>query len=140
MASDPSEWLEHYYLGVGYEGEGKLQEAIFEYQKAIEMSDGDENAVSALAYTYSRIGRRAEAEKIVHDLERKSKSAYVSSYAIATIYAGLGEKDKAFEFLEKAYTEKSLDLPASLKSDSRMDSLQSDPRFQALLRRSGASV
>ena len=140
MASDPSEWLEHYYLGVGYEGEGKLPEAIFEYQKAIEMSDGDESAVSALAYAYSRIGRRAEAENIVHDLERKSKSAYVSPYAIATIYAGLGEKDRAFEFLEKAYTEKSLDLSTSLRSDSRMDGLRSDPRFQALLHRAGVTV
>jgi hypothetical protein len=96
--------------------------------------------VSALAYAYSRIGRRAEAENIVHDLERKSKSAYVSPYAIATIYAGLGEKDRAFEFLEKAYTEKSLDLSTSLRSDSRMDGLRSDPRFQELLHRAGVTV
>ena len=56
---------------------------------------------------------------------------------IATVYAGLGEKDKAFEFLEKAYQDKSTDLPYFLKADLRMDSLRSDPRFQDLMRRVG---
>jgi hypothetical protein len=51
---------------------------------------------------------------------------------MATIYAGLGENDKAFEFLEKAYAEKSLDISWSLKSDLLLDSLRSDPRFQSL--------
>ncbi len=53
---------------------------------------------------------------------------------MATIYAGLGENDKAFEFLEKAYSEKSLDVFGSLKSDLLLDSLRPDPRFQSLLR------
>ena len=53
---------------------------------------------------------------------------------MATIYAGLGENDKAFEFLEKAYSEKSLDI-SSLKSDLLLDTLRPDPRFQNLLRR-----
>jgi tetratricopeptide (TPR) repeat protein len=137
IVSDPDEWLEHYYLRVGYERTGKLLEAITEYQKAIEMSDGDQDATAALAYAYSLIGRKAEAENIVRSLERKSKSEYVSAYAIAIVYAGLGQKDRAFEFLEKAYTERDLDLSRSLKADSRVDSLRSDPRFQSLLRRLG---
>jgi tetratricopeptide (TPR) repeat protein len=140
MVSDPTEWLEHFYLGVGYERTGKLLEAIFEYQKAIEMSDGDQDPTAALAYAYSLIGRKAEAENILRNLERKSKSEYVSPYAIATIYAGLGQKDRAFEFLEKAYLEKSLELSWSLKSDSRIDNLRSDPRFQDLLRRVGSTA
>ena len=56
---------------------------------------------------------------------------------IGTIYAGLGEKDKAFEFLEKAYQERSPDIPYFLKADLRIDSLRSDPRFQDLVRRVG---
>ena len=56
---------------------------------------------------------------------------------MATIYAGLGEKDKAFEFLEKAYSEKSLDMSISPNSDLLLDSLRSDPRFQSLLHRIG---
>jgi hypothetical protein len=56
---------------------------------------------------------------------------------IRSIYAGLGEKDKAFEFLEKAYQERSPDIPYFLKADLRIDNLRSDPRFQDLLRRVG---
>jgi hypothetical protein len=56
---------------------------------------------------------------------------------MATLYAGLGENDKAFEFLEKSYSEKSLILPSSLKSDLLLDTLRPDPRFQNLVRRIG---
>ena len=131
---DPKDSSQHYDLGVGYEGTGKLQEAISEYQKAIEMSGGSQGVV-ALAQAYSAVGRKAEAEKILRDLERKSKETSTSPYTMATIYAGLGENDKAFEFLEKAYSEKSLDISWSLKSDLLLDSLRPDPRFQNLLRR-----
>ncbi len=137
MVSDPNEWAQHYYLGVGYQGTGKLLEAIDEYQTAIEMSGGDQDSTAALAYAYSLIGRKAESENILHKLEQISKSEYVSPYMIATIYAGLGQKEKAFEFLEKAYMERSLDLSWFLKVDPRMDSLRSDVRFQSLLRRAG---
>jgi tetratricopeptide (TPR) repeat protein len=137
VASYPTEWVEHYSLGIGYEGTGKRLEAISEYQKAIEMSNGDHDATASLAHAFAAIGRRSEAEKILRDLERKSKSAYVSPYMIATIYAGLGEKDKAFELLEKAYQEKSLDISWHLKADLRIDNLRSDPRFQDLVRRVG---
>jgi len=139
VVSHPNEWFEHYGLGVGYEGTGKRLEAISEYQKAVEMSGGDQDAVASLAHAYAVIGRRGEAKKILHDLERKSKSVYVSPYAIATVYAGLGEKDRAFEFLEKAYLVRCLELSSSLKVDLRVDNLRSDLRFQKLLRRIGLS-
>jgi len=137
VASYPNEWVEHHSLGVGYEGTGKRLEAISEYQKAIEMSNGDQDATASLAHAYAVIGRRAEAEKILRDFERKSKGGYVSPYTIATVYAGLGEKDKAFEFLERAYQERSLDISWHLKADLRIDNLRSDPRFQDLVRRVG---
>jgi TolB-like protein/DNA-binding winged helix-turn-helix (wHTH) protein/Tfp pilus assembly protein PilF len=137
MISEPNEWLEHYFLGVGYEGTGKRLEAIPEYQKAVVMSQGDQDPAASLAHAYAMIGRKAEAEKILHDFERKSKSSYVSPYMIATIYAGLGEKDRAFEFLEKAYQERCWDIAWALKPDLRIDNLRSDPRFQALLQRVG---
>jgi TolB-like protein/Flp pilus assembly protein TadD len=135
--SSPNEWTEHYSLGVGYEGTGKRLEAISEYQKAIEMSNGDQDATASLAHAFAVIGRRAEAEKILHDFERKSKSGYVSPYMIATIYAGLGEKDKAFGLLERAYQERSLDISWHLKADLRIDNLRTDPRFQDLVHRVG---
>lgn len=132
---DPKYWSFHYHLGVGYEGTGKLQEAISEYQKAIALSDSSPIANVALAHAYSATGKKTEAEKTLRDLERKSKeTSTVSPYTMATIYAGLGENDKAFEFLEKAYSEKSLGIPESLKSDFLLDGLRDDPRFQRLLR------
>jgi hypothetical protein len=56
---------------------------------------------------------------------------------IATIYAGLGDKNEAFNFLEKAYQERSPDIPYFLKADLRLDPLRSEPRFRDLVRRVG---
>jgi TolB-like protein/DNA-binding winged helix-turn-helix (wHTH) protein/Flp pilus assembly protein TadD len=137
VVSNPNEWTAHFNLGIGYEGTGKLLEAISEYQKAIEISNGDQDATASLAHAFAVIGRRAEAEKILRDLEQESKSAYVSPYIMATVYAGLGENDRAFEFLQRAYQERSLELSWHLKADLRIDNLRSDPRFQALLQRVG---
>jgi tetratricopeptide (TPR) repeat protein len=134
---DPNDWFQHYNLGVAYEATDKLPEAIAEYQKAVELSDGSQSPAIALAHAYSVAGKKAEAKHMLRDLERKAKETPASPYTMATIYAGLGENDKAFQFLEKAYTEKSLDMAVSLRSDPLLDSLRPDPRFQSLLRRAG---
>jgi serine/threonine protein kinase/TolB-like protein/Tfp pilus assembly protein PilF len=137
VASNPNEWLGHLFLAVGYEGLGQQLDAIPEYQKAVELSQSDTDPTAGLAHAYAATGRRAEAEKILHELQRQSKTSYVSPYEIATIYAGLGNKEKAFEFLEQAYQERSSDLPYLLKFDLRIDNLRSDPRCQDLVRRVG---
>jgi TolB-like protein/DNA-binding winged helix-turn-helix (wHTH) protein/Flp pilus assembly protein TadD len=137
IALNANEWLEYYNLGVGYEGAGKLLEAIPEYQKALEMSGGDQDVTASLAHVYAVTGRRAAAKNILRDLEQKSKSSYISPYIIATIYAGLGDKDRAFALLEKAYQERSWDMAWHIKADLRIDNLRPDPRFQNLLRRVG---
>jgi TolB-like protein/DNA-binding winged helix-turn-helix (wHTH) protein/Tfp pilus assembly protein PilF len=137
VTSNPDEWMEHYYLAIGYEQTGKQREAISEYQKAVELSGGDQDALAGLAHAYVGIGRVPEAKKILQDLERKSKDSYVSPYILAVVYAGLGDKKNAFLFLEKAYQERSLEISWSLQVDPRFDNLRSDPRFQALLERVG---
>ncbi len=137
VALNPNEWLEHFFLGFGYEGTGKQMEAVLEFERAVELSGGDQDATAALADAYVAVGRKAEARNILRGLEKKSKAAYVSPYILATVYAALGEKDRAFELLEKAYQEKSLDISWHLKADLRLDSLRSDPRYQSLLRRIG---
>jgi TolB-like protein/DNA-binding winged helix-turn-helix (wHTH) protein/Flp pilus assembly protein TadD len=136
-ALNPNEWFEHFYLGAGYEGTGKQLESIAEYQKAVELSGGDQDATAALAHAYAGAGRRAETQKLLRDLEQESSKAYVSPYLIGTLYAALGDKDTAFKFLEKAYQEKSLDLSWYVKADLRIDNLRSDPRYESLLRRMG---
>jgi TolB-like protein/Flp pilus assembly protein TadD len=137
VRSNPTEWVEHYYLGIGYEATGKLLEAISEYQKAVEISEGDQEPIASLAHGYAVLGKKAEAQKILRDLEQRSANVYVSPYLLATIYAGLGEKDRAFEFLEKAFEERNLDMSFHWNADLRIDNLRSDPRFAVLTRRSG---
>lgn len=139
IVSDPHEWVEHYFLAAGYKGVGRHAEAIVEYQKAIELSQGDQDASAALANEYAQSGRRNEAERILRDLEGRSKQVYVSPYALATIYAGLDSKDKAFELLEQAFQERNLDLVWNVQADQRIDSLRSDPRFGLLLNQIGVT-
>ena len=112
-------------------------ESISEYQKAVEISGGDLYSKVSLAHAYAGIGRKAETQRILRDLEEKSTKVYVAPYIIATLYATLGDKDSAFKFLDKAYREKSLDLSWFLRADLRIDNLRSDPRYQNLLRRVG---
>ena len=131
----PNEWENHLLLGVGYEATGQREEAITEYQKAVELSEGNHDAKAFLAHAYAEAGRRDEAEKILARLMQKSKTARVSPYVIGTIYAGLHDNDRAFAFLEKAYQEKSPDILWHLRADVRLDNLRSDPRFQDLLGR-----
>ncbi|MCI0356615.1 MAG: protein kinase [Acidobacteria bacterium] len=135
MDMDPYSWLAHIWLGFGYQGKGSLREAIAEYQKALELSEGDHDAAAALAHAYAVTGKRAEAQRMLKELERGSKTRYVSPYMIATIHAGLGQKQKALAMLERAFEEKSPDLSWHIKADLRIDSLRSEPRFQDLLRR-----
>jgi TolB-like protein/DNA-binding winged helix-turn-helix (wHTH) protein len=137
---DPKDLRQHYLLGVGYEGTGELEQAISEFQEAVQFSNGSLGPAVALAHAYSAAGKKAKAEKILRDLERKAKHTAASPYTMATIYAGLGENDKAFDLLEKAYSEKSLDFALALQSDLLLDRLRSDPRFQIMLRRIGLTT
>ena len=136
LASDPNDKDAHAELGMAYEANGKVPEAIAEYQKAVELSNGDLNRVASLGHAYAVIGDRVDAVRILRDIEAKSKSGKASTYFAGTIYAGLGQKDKAMDLIERACREKSVDV-AWLKFDVRTDNLRSDPRFQKLLGRVG---
>jgi hypothetical protein len=81
-------------------------------------------------------GKKAEAQKIIDELKNLSKRSYVPPYNIAVIYAGLGDKNQAFAWLERAYNERSFYL-TWIKVDPHLDSLRSDPRFADLMRRVG---
>jgi serine/threonine protein kinase/TolB-like protein/Tfp pilus assembly protein PilF len=137
VARRPDDWPGHYFLAVGYDGLGQESDALAEYQQAVQLSHGDTDTVAGLAHAYIKIGKPDMAKAILRDFLRRSTQEYISPYMIATVYAGLGEKDRAFEFLEKAYQEKSPDIPYFLKADLRLDTLRSDPRFQGLVRRIG---
>jgi tetratricopeptide (TPR) repeat protein len=125
----------HGILGLAYEQKGLYNEAIAEYQKSMELGD-IESQRRNLGHVYAISGMRGEAQKVLDQLLEESKHKYVSPYSIAIIYEGLGEKDRAFAWLEKAYAERDSNI-TNLKVDPWFDSLHSDPRFADLLSRVG---
>lgn len=124
----------HICLGLVYQQEGRDKEALAEVQKAVDLSGRRPETLSTLGYVYA-VSRRREAAKILDELKDLSKRTYVSPDWIAIIYAGLGERDQAFVWLEKAY--ENHELPVDLKVDPKWDRLRSDTRFAELLRRVG---
>jgi serine/threonine protein kinase/tetratricopeptide (TPR) repeat protein len=131
---DPTYWWAHSYLGRAYEQQGQFPEAIAEFQEAVRLGSGINEPKAFLGRVYAVSGKRAEARKVLEELNEVSKQFYVSPYNIALIYAGLGEKDQALAWLERAFAERSTWMPY-LKVDPWLDSLRSEPRFQDLLRR-----
>ena len=97
---------------------------------------GDPGVLGHMGNAYARAGRIAEARATIPKLQEYVRKDGTGTYEIALVYAGLGEKDKAFEWLEKAYTLRDRGL-TYLKVDPCVDPLRSDPRFQDLLRRVG---
>ncbi len=91
--------------------------------------------VAVLGHTYALLGQRREARKKIDELKELSKQGYITGYLTALIYTGLGEKDQAFEWLEKAYEARDGGGTWSLKANPLWDPLRSDPRFADLLRR-----
>jgi hypothetical protein len=92
--------------------------------------------LAALGHGYAVSGRKAEALKIIRDLQERSKKEFVPSYSIATIYTGLGMKEEALQYLAKSYDEGSFYM-IHLKVEPILDSLRSDQRFADLVRRVG---
>jgi serine/threonine protein kinase/tetratricopeptide (TPR) repeat protein len=125
-------------LAWAYALKGLYPQALAEYDKIAEpdKSVATENQLVAdgLGWVYAVSGRRADALKIAKEVEELSSHAYVDFYQLATIYAGLGEKDEAFRLLEKGYEERSAGMPY-LAVDPFWFGMRSDPRYADLLRR-----
>jgi len=122
-------------LGRAYIQEAMYRQGIAEIEKELVISPADPNVLSELGRGYAMASRHAEAQNVIDQLIAVSKRSYVAPKNVAAIYAALGEKDKAFEWLEKAYQDRSLASGITLKSFPGFDSLRSDPRFADLLRR-----
>jgi Flp pilus assembly protein TadD len=114
------------------------KEGVAEMQKAIALDNAPErwDRYPLLAYAYAMAGRRDEALKILNEQKRLAKRAPISPYNFAIIYTGLGDKDRAFAWLQKGY-EQGIRLIYRLKSRPMFDGLRSDPRYGELLRKMG---
>jgi TolB-like protein/DNA-binding winged helix-turn-helix (wHTH) protein/Tfp pilus assembly protein PilF len=134
LEMDPSYELPHLVVGQAYEQKGAFSLAIPELRKAVDLSHGTPLMISALAHAYARAGNKEEAEKLLTDLVRQSKKQYVSPYYFAVVYVGLGENEKAMQWLEKAFADRSNGL-VFMKVEPELDNLRSNPQFAALQQR-----
>lgn len=136
LRMDPNFPQAHLYLGQAYERKGMFAEAIAELQRAVTLSGGKPIMLAALGRSYAVSGKRREARKVLRLLREVAKQTYVSPYYVAALYAGLGQRDQAFQWLEKADLDRD-DHMIWLKVDPVWDSLRSDSRFQDVLLRVG---
>ncbi len=133
---DPNFPRAHEYLGLAYLKEGRHSEAIAELQKAVELSGRERRPLRELGYGYGISGKRAEALAALKELEGKYEKGRAIGQDLAAVYAGLGDKDQAFAWLEKDFQTRS-GLLAWTRWTPAFESLRSDPRSADLLRRMG---
>ena len=133
---DPNFPVSHVYLGMTYGKTGRYEDAIRELKKAVELDPSASQSLVELGYVYAVSGKKAEAEDLIRQLKLKVSKSGTDSYLLAPIYAGLGDRDQALAWLEKAYAEHSLWM-IFLNVDPDFDAVRTDPRFVALVRRVG---
>jgi TolB-like protein/Flp pilus assembly protein TadD len=132
----PEVWVPHDLLGWCYEVQGKLPDAIGEYEKARQIEGLIGEPLASLGRGYALQGRKTDAAKILIELEDLSSRNHVPPYFYTMIYSALGDRDRALESLEKAYQERSWYVTL-LAVDPKVDSLRSDSRFHDLVHRVG---
>jgi tetratricopeptide (TPR) repeat protein len=122
-------------LGQSYLKQGRNAEAIANLEKAVELSNRAGFSLGDLGHGYGVTGKRPEAIAIAKELEEKYARKEANGRNVAAVYAGLGEKDKVFEWLEKDLQTKG-DL-TFIRWEIPYESLRDDPRFKDLLKRMG---
>jgi TolB-like protein/DNA-binding winged helix-turn-helix (wHTH) protein/Tfp pilus assembly protein PilF len=132
LVLDPNFSMGHWCLGQVYLAKRQYLEATSELKRANDLGTTP-LIVCNLGCVYAASGKKVEARSILHSLEGKSQFDYISPYLIASIYSQLGEKDEAFNWLEKAFDRR--DNISYLAADPMMDPLRSDPRFADLIQR-----
>lgn len=129
----------HGIIGLAYEQKGDSRQALSELLKrvkALKDSPTRPQGLADLAHAYAVFGNKKEASRLLAEMAELSKQGSVPAWGFALVYTGLGDKDRAFEWLNKAYQTHSPELPW-IKADPRMDPLRSDSRYRALLLRLG---
>ena len=131
---DSNFWLTNTVLSWAYINKGMFSEAVAVTRRQSELSPNISEPVASGIYALVRSGRVEEARILLGKLVKAAGERYVFPYNLALAYNGVGEREKAFEYLEKGFTVKDLRM-AFLKVDRRWDNLRSEPRFIDLLRR-----
>ncbi len=131
---DPNFFASHFVCGLALEQMGQHDEALAEFQAAVDLSGRLPLFLAALGHGYAAAGRKTEIHRVIDEIRDASKHKYQSSYAVAAIYAGLGQRDQALEWLERACDERATWM-IFLKVHPYFDDLHTEPRFQELLKR-----
>jgi len=131
---DPDYAEGHGWLGFAYLKMGHREEGIAELERSAQLSNNSSPMVAWLAHAYGLVARHADGHRLLQTLANRSRTEWVSPMHFARVHAGLGEFDRAFAYLDDAYTRGSPAL-IRLKSDPLLDPLKGDPRFAALVRR-----
>jgi TolB-like protein/Tfp pilus assembly protein PilF len=126
----------HVMLGIAYLHKGMPERAVAEAQKALAASGTRPDVIALYGYTMARAGRKHEALETLAELRRLASPRAPSPFLMALVYVGVEDKDRAFEWLEKAFEARSWELPV-LRMNPIFDPLRSDPRFSALVGRLG---
>lgn len=131
---DPNYWQGHSWLGLAYLTQGRNAEALAEIQKGVELSNGTIESISFLGYASAVAGRRGEAVSIIKELKERYAKREALGQNIAAVYAGLGDKNAAFAWLEKDFQVRSGGL-LNIRWYPTFEPLRGDPRYADLLRR-----
>lgn len=131
---DPNDDGSYQAMGSAYLKLGRNAEALAALEKAVELSGGDSNTLGDLGYAYAVAGNRAEALAVIKELEGRYARREAIGQSLAQVYAGLGEKDEAFKWLEKDFQARSQSLPF-VRWLFTFDALRSDARYADLLQR-----
>jgi tetratricopeptide (TPR) repeat protein len=134
VASDPEFTLSYLWLSMNFIAKDMWGEAIAASRKFVELTAGAVIGLCILGLAYGSAGMKNEALQILEQIEGLKKERYVGPFFRAVVWSGLGEKDKALENLESSYVERDSAL-ALIKVWPIFDSLRSEPRFQAVLKK-----
>jgi eukaryotic-like serine/threonine-protein kinase len=127
-------WLALYFLGLTYESQGDLDQAIDAFEQAAKSAKRNPMVLGALGHSYARGGKLADATNLLDELRVLSQESYTSPVNLALVALGLGDIDFAFAELDRAVDARAGWL-VFLRADPRFDHLRADPRFVNLLRR-----
>ena len=130
---DPSSFPARRYLGLAYEAKGQYDEAIAEFQRGVKLS-GSPLMLALLGHAYAASGKRTDAQQVLTDLQQLQDQRYVSPYTVAAIYAGLGDKEQTFKWLEAAVEIRDIWL-MNMKVDPVFAKLRSERKFTDILAR-----
>jgi tetratricopeptide (TPR) repeat protein len=134
LRGHPDFWIAHLTLGWLDTNAGRYADAVDDFRTASRLSRGNQQALSMLGFALARANRTAQAQTVLYSALQRSRQHYVPATSIATIYCGLGDKDQALAWLERAYAAHDVRM-TFLKVDRRWDALRSDPRFITLMQK-----